>query len=194
MKDNLSARLNGFNMNKEVSEYDKNIYTLIRNNISQFIQKSAEIYDKSGSIVLDIAPQVHEGAKKYFTKSRVYTLDIDENSGANYIADLCVTNHFIPSEAFDVIVCTDVLEHTLRPFDAVAEIHRLLKPEGVLLLSTPFDFRIHGPLPDCWRFTEHGLRSLLSDFCDIMIFPLENPDRFLMPYHYTVVAKKKVIT
>ena len=57
-------------------------------------------------------------------------------------------------------------------------------------MSTPFDFRIHGPLPDCWRFTEHGIRLLLSDFKTIEIKALENENRFLMPYHYTTVAKK----
>ena len=44
-------------------------------------------------------------------------------------------------------------------------------------------------MPDCWRFTEHGIRLLLSDFKTIEIKALENENRFLMPYHYTTVAK-----
>ena len=57
-------------------------------------------------------------------------------------------------------------------------------------MTTPFDFRIHGPLPDCWRFTEYGIKSLLNKFEIIEIKPLENKERFLMPYHYTTIAKK----
>lgn len=80
----------------------------------------------------------------------------------------------------------------MRPFDAANEIWRLLKPGGFLFLSVPFNFRIHGPLPDCWRFTEHGLRTLLKKFTILELNAIETPDRPLMPIHYTVVAQKPV--
>ncbi len=83
-----------------------------------------------------------------------------------------------------------MLEHTLQPFDAVAELRRLLAPGGHLVLTTPFNFRIHGPLPDCWRFTEHGLRALLADFEIVAIDAVETPDRPLMPIHYRTVARR----
>lgn len=179
------------NNSKTVSEYDKLVYQKIRDNVRQFIEKQSIEHDKNGIKLLDIAPQDHAGAKQFFKKAELFTADIDENSGADYIIDICENNSDkIPDGSFDVIVCTEVIEHTLNPFKAVAEINRLLKPGGVLLMSTPFDFRIHGPLPDCWRFTEHGLRALLHDYKTIDIEGLENEDRFLMPYHYTTIAKK----
>jgi len=178
-------------MENKVSEYDKAVYQKIRNNVSAFINQQAGIYDSDLVKLLDIAPQEHAGARQFFLNSQVFTADIDEKSGANYIIDICKNNEKeVPSSTFDIIVCTEVLEHTLNPFLAIEEIHRLLKPEGVLLMSTPFDFRIHGPLPDCWRFTEHGIKALLNDFEIIEIKALENEDRFLMPHHYTTVAKK----
>jgi len=84
-----------------------------------------------------------------------------------------------------------VLEHTLNPFAAIEEIHRLLCIGGYLFLTVPFNFRIHGPLPDCWRFTEHGLRAILSMFDILELTSLETIDRPLMPIHYTVVARKR---
>ena len=39
--------------------------------------------------------------------------------------------------AFDAVVCIDGIEHLERPFDFVRECHRILRPEGVLILSTP---------------------------------------------------------
>ena len=174
-----------------MSELDKIIYQLIRNNVSNFIKQQAEIYDSYSVKLLDIAPQVHAGAKQFFTKAHVFTADIDEKSGADYIIDICKNNKkVIPDATFDIVVCTEVLEHTLNPFSAIAEIYRILKKGGVLLMTTPFDFRIHGPLPDCWRFTEYGIKSLLNKFEIIEIKPLENKERFLMPYHYTTIAKK----
>ena len=88
------------------------------------------------------------------------------------------------------MVCTEVLEHTLNPFAAIKEIYRILKPSGVLLLTVPFNFRIHGPLPDCWRFTEHGLRELLEEFEKLEIESIDTPGWDLMPIHYTITAIK----
>jgi len=40
----------------------------------------------------------------------------------------------------DVVICHHTLEHALSPPEILAEIHRLLKPEGRLLLYTPFEY------------------------------------------------------
>src|SRR5689334_5403232 len=52
----------------------------------------------------------------------------------------------VASETFDFVVANHVLEHVTDPIGAVAEWHRILKPEGLLLISLPdkrytFDFR-----------------------------------------------------
>lgn len=179
--------------NNQVSDLDKEFFSLIRKNISDFLNEYGKKYDNKDNVLLDIAPQDHEGARPYFPESKIETLDVSKDSGATYIADLCSNNkHIIKDDTFDVIVCTEVLEHTLQPFDAVDEIKRILKPNGTVLLSVPYNFRIHGPLPDCWRFTEHGLRALFKDFEIIDIQSLDDDNRFLAPIHYTLIATKKV--
>lgn len=178
-------------MKKEISEVDAKHYEMIRKNVSDFLERCGNLYDRGNCLVLDIAPQDHEGARAHFLKSKIETLDITPESGATYIADLCKNNdEFISSERFDIIVCTEVLEHTLRPFDAVDEIQRLLKKGGIALVTVPFNFRIHGPLPDCWRFSEHGIRALFSQFEILALTALEDEDRWLMPVHYTVIVQK----
>lgn len=178
-------------MNDKVSKLDIKNLELIRNNVTKFISECAKKYDAEGKLLLDVAPQVHEGAVPYFKKSKVETLDVDKKSSATYIADLTEDNsRLIPDNHFDFVVCTEVLEHTLQPFNAVEEIRRLLKPGGLVFASSPFNFRIHGPLPDCWRFTEHGWRALLNDFEIMELKGLESKDRFLMPIHYTLIARK----
>ena len=48
----------------------------------------------------------------------------------------------LPDASFDVVICTDVLEHVLKPREAVEEIGRLLKRLGgfrmFFLLKKPF--------------------------------------------------------
>lgn len=174
-----------------VSEQDNRIFRLLRENVERFLELASVSHDREGLMLLDIAPQDHLGAAQFFSQANIFTADINPQAGADYTIDICANNQrTIADASFDVIVCTEVLEHTLQPFDAVAEIHRLLKPGGVLVLSTPFNFRIHGPLPDCWRFTEHGLRALLKDYSKTEISALEDEDRFLMPLHYTTLAWK----
>ncbi len=175
---------------KKISHIDQRHLKIIRLNVLKFTKYCAQKYDKPG-ILLDIAPQIYEGAKAFFKKAKIETLDIDPNANATYTADICQNNSaIIPDNHFDFVLCTEVLEHTLNPFYAVAEIHRILKPGGFLFLSTPFNFRIHGPLPDCWRFTEHGLRELLKNYKIIELKQIETKNRWLMPIHYTAIAKK----
>jgi SAM-dependent methyltransferase len=171
-----------------VSQQDIEHLAIIRESVKQHI-KHASQYDVCGCSVLDIAPQVHAGAKEFFKHASVKTLDIAP--GADYCADICKDNSgIIPDNSFDVIVCTEVLEHVANPFAAVAEINRMLKSGGHAYITTPFNFRIHGPLPDNWRFTEHGLRQLFSN---MQVFNLERvttQDRDLMPIHYRLIARK----
>ena len=177
-------------MKKEVSLYDIVNLEIIRNGVKEVIKKAAEL-DSPDLLILDIAPQVHNGAKEFFSKGKIFTLDIDPNSDADYIADLCENNsNIIPSNFFDIIICTEVLEHTLNPFSAVNELCRILKPNGKVFVSTPFNFRVHGPLPDCWRFTEHGLRTLFKDYTSVEIKSIDDENRFLMPIQYHTFATK----
>lgn len=39
--------------------------------------------------------------------------------------------------SFDIIICSEVLEHLLHPKKALLEFHRVLKKEGILILTTP---------------------------------------------------------
>jgi len=175
------------------SQRDKAHLAAIRSNVSSFLKEAGAAWGEKPGLILDIAPQDHEGARPYFADVvTVETLDVNPSAAASYCADLCKTNDQIPAGRFDMVVCTEVLEHVLNPFAAMAEIRRMLKPGGLLLASSPFNFRIHGPLPDCWRFTEHGWRALLVEFENLEIRGLEDADRFLMPVHYTVTACKPV--
>jgi SAM-dependent methyltransferase len=177
--------------NKEISPRDISNLSAIRANVRRFLEKTGTEWGRRPGRLLDVAPQDHEGARPFFAETvEIETLDINPRAGTTYCADLCRTNMEIPAARFDLVVCTEVLEHVLNPFTAIAEIYRLLKPGGIILATSPFNFRIHGPLPDCWRFTEHGWRVLLADFEDLNIETLEDPERFLMPIHYAVSARK----
>jgi ubiquinone/menaquinone biosynthesis C-methylase UbiE len=73
--------------------------------------------------------------------------------------------------SFDIILCTEVLEHVQDPRRAIAEMHRVLRPGGRLVLTTRFLFPIHHPSHDFFRFTEAGLQSLFAGWNTFTIRP-----------------------
>jgi SAM-dependent methyltransferase len=182
------------NSKEKVSQQDIVHLGLIRKNVTDFMRRAATYCPPGSFRLLDIAPQDHAGARPHFPAHvSIETFDINPASGCTYIGDLCKRNEVIADNTFDGVVCTEVLEHTLQPFHAAEEIRRILKPGGLAFISVPFNFRIHGPLPDCWRFTEHGLRALFWEWDIVQLDQLVTADRFLMPIHYTLIARTKSI-
>jgi SAM-dependent methyltransferase len=178
-------------MTNSVAYIDIDHLARLRANVEIFMKSVGLRYGEPGMRLLDVAPQDHKGAKPFFPAGIIYeTLDIDPKSGATFITDLCSCSETLGHDRYDFVVCTEVLEHTRQPFDAVNNIFNILKPGGLAFVSTPFNFRIHGPLPDCWRFTEYGLRELFKPFEIIELDGLESIDRFLMPIQYTLIARK----
>jgi SAM-dependent methyltransferase len=64
-------------------------------------------------------------------------------------------------EKFDSALCNQVLEHVFNPSEFLREIHRVLKPGGVLLLTVPFVWDEHEQPYDYARYSSFGLRDLL---------------------------------
>jgi SAM-dependent methyltransferase len=64
---------------------------------------------------------------------------------------------------FDTVINIQVLEHTPRPGNLVREMARVLKDDGLLMLSAPFQFRLHEQPNDFFRYSPHGLKVLCAD-------------------------------
>ena len=91
-------------------------------------------------------------------------LDVDSgNERATYVADLAAADE-LPSEAFDCFVLTQTLQYIFDLRAAIAHVHRVLRPGGVLLTTLPVASPItEPPLTDCWRFTPLVATRLLEE-------------------------------
>ncbi|MDW8292643.1 MAG: class I SAM-dependent methyltransferase [Anaerolineae bacterium] len=91
-----------------------------------------------------------------------HTLDINPEVNADYTEDVQRMSN-VPSSKYDLALCLEVLEHVPNTKAALAEIHRILKPGGVLILSVPFLSRLHNLPHDYYRFTVNGLNFALEE-------------------------------
>lgn len=70
---------------------------------------------------------------------------------------------------YNLVLCTQVLEHCENPHKIVAECHRVLKPGGTLIVTVPSISPVHGYPADNWRFMPDGLRYLLREFSHVEV-------------------------
>jgi SAM-dependent methyltransferase len=65
--------------------------------------------------------------------------------------------------AFDLVLCTDVMEHLEYPKLIVAELVRICRPGGLVVIVVP-DGDVDQFLGHCWFWNEESLRDMLSDW------------------------------
>jgi len=129
-------------------------------------------------MVLDVG-QSTRARIELFQRDRIETMEINVGEPmADIIDDICAPNR-LQADRYDGIVCLSVLEHVYDPFAAIHEIHRLLRPDGYLLLHLPFLFRYHAPLDlrftDGYRFSRDGLAWMLRDFSEVTLYSIRGP-------------------
>ncbi len=88
------------------------------------------------------------------------------------VVDVIAAGESIPfaADSFDLILCTQVLEYVPEPKVVLAEIHRVLRRGGTLILSAPAA-QPRDADEECWRFHPAGLRKLLSGYTDVEVTP-----------------------
>jgi hypothetical protein len=85
--------------------------------------------------------------------------------------DLLLNLHDIelPDSSAGTVLLLDTLEHVEFCRRAMSEVHRILKPGGIAIISSVMYFPIHDYPSDYWRFTPEGFRSLLNQFSYSMV-------------------------
>ena len=137
----------------------ENLYKFIDETIEKYI--SIQNLERRKIINIGAGGEIGKFIKKKLLN--VIEVDIDKDRNPDLILDI-QNMYLISDNSIDVIFCLEVLEHVQKPFKAVSEIYRVLKPRGIIIGSVPFVFPIHDEPYDYFRFTKYGLLDLFKDF------------------------------
>jgi len=134
---------------------------VVRHALAEWLQAQAASLEGGQVRILDVGC----GVKPYYpffaaVSSEYIGVDVVENPAAELLGPV----EALPVEdaSFDVVLCTQVLEHCDDPEQAVRELHRVTRRGGRVLAST-HGVQVYHPSPqDYWRWTHTGLTRLFE--------------------------------
>lgn len=147
----------------------------MRQVVKEFVKICSECFDFSEPVYefgsLQVPGQEDFANLRALFKDKKY-IGSDYRPGLGVDTVLNLHNIELPSVSAGSVLCLETLEHVEFPWKAVGEIHRILVPQGILVVSSVMNFPIHAYPYDYWRFTPEGFRSLLSSFKHSIIEPI----------------------
>lgn len=122
----------------------------------------------------------------------VYNLDIEINNLDNKNIKFDLNDPKLipfPDKTFDVIICQEIIEHIENPWKMIREAKRLLKEDGIIVITTPNTLSIQSRImflftgyfkwftPDCLAYHINPIPyweiQLITDKTDLEIFTIK---------------------
>ncbi|MCK4792999.1 MAG: class I SAM-dependent methyltransferase [Desulfobacteraceae bacterium] len=168
----------------------------------------SDIYEiKNIKYILDIGSVPgHMAAILKFAGLNIDAVDIEPERSRELFESMDICYHKVdveseplpfPDNTYDLVIFSEILEHLRKnPLKAMAEIHRVLKPDGVCLLSTP---QIT-PLMR-WRFlfghdyqddiiSEYAKLETIGHMGHIRLYSRDEVERILKHFNFSVIKIK----
>jgi SAM-dependent methyltransferase len=150
-----------------MKEWYNRLYSYNNHNRDQWVAAQAA-RTQSGLKVLDVGAGIGP-YRRLFAHCEYYAHDFGQEpetlgkyTPLDYQSD--VTDIPVPDESFDVVLCTEVLEHVPEPIKAIHELARILRPGGRLLLTAPLGSLLHQePYHFYGGYTPYWYRKFLPE-------------------------------
>jgi SAM-dependent methyltransferase len=139
----------------------------MRDHNKAFCRLVAETFDCPGPVFEFGSYQVdgqidYANLRSFFAGKPYVGCDFREGPGVDRVEDVTAIN--MADNSAGTVICLETFEHVFEVRRAFDEVFRILRPGGVFILTSPFNFRIHGYPDDYWRISPSCLRRLLTPY------------------------------
>lgn len=129
--------------------------------------------------------------RSLFLEAKFIGLDLLKGPGVDVVAN--AEKLPFADKSFDLVLCLETLEHAEKPWIVCAEIERVLKPNGIAVVSSLQNQPIHMHPSDYFRYTPFGMKSLFPKLKSKLVFAISPPfddEVKLNPQHVVLVGTK----
>src|ERR1700687_276960 len=167
----LERDVTGRSIGSRLHQFTLGTNLIAASNCTKFIELLKQGCERPTVLVIG-GGTIGLGADELYRDNSIELVGIDVYASPN--TALVADGHKLPFEdgVFDGVWVQAVLEHVLEPATVVAEIHRVLRREGLVYAETPFMQQVHERAYDFSRFTQSGHRWLFKQFSEISAGPI----------------------
>jgi len=141
--------------------------------VTGFAERALARADVEGKAVLEVGSRDVNGSVRPYIETlspKSYVgVDIEAGPRVDQVVDAARLIETFGAGSFDIVVTTEMLEHVRDWRTVMANLKGVLRPGGLLLITTrSIGFRYHAYPHDYWRYEAADMRTILSDF-DLLI-------------------------
>lgn len=140
----------------------------MHNSILDFLRANLSKAEALGKRVVEIGSQDVNGTPRSVVvplcPAEYVGVDSSPGNGVDIVADAGALCSRFGSESFDLVISTEMLEHVQDWKPVVQQMKQLVKPGGLLIVTTRSPGFPYHPYPiDVWRYTKDDAKRIFAD-------------------------------
>ena len=139
--------------------------------INRNIKRQIRAANLDNYSVLDLGCGVKPYQKLFFGAAKYFGVDF---AGDKKDLEFDLNEPLDLNEKYDIVVCFDAMEHVKNTGNLISSIRTNLKTGGLLIISCPFFFNVHGSPFDYYRFTKNYYLDFFKDSFELLDIEFSN--------------------